>query len=203
MSDNPHQANDHPGRDPADDWSGLENLWQEQVRPVPAGTEIIRHVRRQERRLRINAGLEWLVAIALVTFALVRLFSAASTENILLATVILLLVVWALNFSITNRRGLMEPHGESVQAYMDLALLRLQRRRRGVRFAWLLYAVEISIFILWELAERFGAIDTGFNLLSPSALVTVLAITAVMVAWSLFVWRQTGREKRVIHSLSP
>ncbi|WP_334079341.1 hypothetical protein, partial [Microbulbifer sp. M83] len=151
---------------------------------------------------RINAGLEWLVAIALVTFALVRLFSAASTENILLATLILLLVVWALNFSIANRRGLMEPHGESVQAYMDLALLRLQRRRRGVRFAWLLYAVEISIFILWELAERFGGIDTGFNLLSPSALVTVLAITAVMVAWSLLVWRQTGREKRVIESLS-
>lgn len=200
MSDDRQPGSNEQGGAPADDWAGLENLWQEQAGSIPAA-EIFQRVRRQERWLRINIVLEWLVAIALVTFALVRLFSDVSTENILLATVILLLVVWALNFSITNRRGLMQPRGESVQAYTDLAVLRLERRRRGVRFAWLLYLVELSIFILWDMAERFGVINTGFNLLSPSALLTVVAVTLVMVGWSLFVWHQTGGEKRVIQSL--
>ncbi|SDK54554.1 hypothetical protein [Microbulbifer yueqingensis] len=201
MNDDRHQQSEDLARDLADDWSELECLWQEQSPETPAGNEIIQRVRRQERWLRINTVLEWLVAIALVTFALVRLFSAASTENILLATVILLLVIWALNFSISNRRGLQQPQGETVQAYTELALLRLKRRRRGVRFAWLLYFVEVSLFILWELAERFAGLDTGFNLFSPSALLTALVVTVIMVAWSLVVWRQTDREKRVIEAL--
>ncbi|SHF20995.1 hypothetical protein SAMN04487965_1636 [Microbulbifer donghaiensis] len=182
-------------------WQTLENLWRRQPAEAPIPDEMRRRVRRQERRMRIGAVLEWLVAIALCTYAIWFAVENRNTNGVLWLLVVFALVAWAVGFSTANRRGLWCPPEESAQAYIELALLRIERHRQAIRFAWLLYAVELAIFAGWELLARFDVIEASFSFVSVRALATILGVTAVLGGWSLFVWLRCKRERRVFSEL--
>lgn len=184
-------------RDPdSEQWQALEKLWQEQPREQPASGKLRNLVRRQALKLRINAGLEWSMAGAFVGYALYIVSRELTPTNMVWALIVVALVVWALRFSVGNRRGLWNPVNESTQAYLSLALERLQRKRAAIRFAWLLYATELVIFAVWHLLAEAGLVDPLFNLVSLRALVIFLLVTAVLGIWSLVVLIRVRRDMR-------
>lgn len=183
------------------DWQALQELWRKQPVETPIPAEIRRRVQRQERRLRIGAALEWLVAVGLCTYAITFAARDWAPADIFWALVALVLVGWALSFSIANRRDLWCPPEESTSAYIDLALLRIERKRSAIRFAWLLYAVELSIFLLWELLSQFGWLKPLFTADSGRALLMVGAATLVLGGWSLFAWLGSARQLRLFKEL--
>ncbi|WP_323846449.1 hypothetical protein [Microbulbifer magnicolonia] len=188
-------------RETDEQWQALENLWREQPAAAPVPDEIRRRVRRQEWRMRIGAALEWLAAIALCTYAILFAATKWDTAGFFWALVVFALVAWAVSFSVANRRGLWCPPEESTQAYIDLALLRIDRNYRAIRFAWLLYAAELAIFAGWELLGKFGLIEPSFSFVSLNGLFTILAVTGLLGGWSLAVWLRSKREREIFGEL--
>ena len=179
-----------------DQWQALEKLWQEQPQEQAAPEKLRHLVRRQALRLRITAVLEWTMAVALVGYALYILSLGFTPSNMVWALIILALLVWALRFSLGNRRGLWNPVDESTQAYLSLAEERLQRKRAAIRFAWILYGTELAIFAGWHLLAEAGWVDPLFNLFSLRALMTFFLVTVVLGTWSLVVLLRVRREIR-------
>lgn len=182
-------------------WDSIAGLWRQQpaVPPVPAA--VIARVRRQERWLRVGMVTEWLVAAALCGFALTGLIKRPDSTSALIALLVFALVVWALVFSIRNRKGLWQPLEETTSAYRALVELRLERRQKAIRFAWLLYAVELLLFLAWEVLALLDWLETGLGLFSVRAALTIMLVTAVLACWSGLVWWHCRREKLTLSNL--
>lgn len=183
------------------DWQALQELWRAQPAETPVPAEVRRRVKRQERYLRLGAAAEWLVAVGLCTYAIVIAARDWAPADIFWALVVLVLVGWALSFSLTNRRDLYCPPEESTRAYIDLALLRIARKRSAVRFAWLLYAIELAIFLSWELLALWGWLEPILTPASTPTLLAIATVTLVLAGWSLFVWLRSARDLRLFTEL--
>jgi hypothetical protein len=183
------------------DWEKLERSWRAQPTAVPVPAALLRRVRRQEWRLRLGAAADWLGAAAFAGFALYLIAMRFSAFNLFWGLVLLSLAAWALVFSVGNRRGLWSPLGESAREYLDLALLRVARRRRALIFMWLLFAVELVIFALWELLALSGWLPWRVSSFGPRLYGLLGIALAVMLVWSGCVMLRVRREARHLEKL--
>ncbi|MGL6161465.1 hypothetical protein [Microbulbifer sp.] len=183
------------------DWAALERSWHSQSEVAPVPDALLRRVRRQERRLWLGAAGDWLAAAVMGAFAVYLIAYRFSAANLFWALVFLALVGWALVFSVNNRRDTWLPASESARAYLDLALLRVQRRRRALKFMWILFAAELGIFALWELLALSGWLPWFFFSLSVRAFSILGVVLAIMVVWSWLVSLRIGREFRELERL--
>lgn len=173
------------------DLAALAECWQRQAAPPPPA--LLAHMHRRERRLRLAAALDWLGAAAMGGFALYIILFRFNPFNVFWALVLLAFVLWALLFSIRNRRDLWNPADESVQSYMRLSLLRLESRRRTLRFMWLLFAAELLIFALWQLLALGGWLPWLFTSLPPRVFAVLAGALAAMLIWT---WLMAARIRR-------
>lgn len=190
-----------PGEAGEQGWESISRLWHQQpaVRPVPAA--VISRVRRQEGWLQAGMVCEWLVAAALCGLVLAGLIRTPDSTSALIAVMVFALVLWALVFSVRNRRGLWQPLEETTRGYLALVALRIQRRRRAIRFAWLLFTVELLLFIIWELLVYWGLLDGGLDLFSVRAAVTIALMTTALILWSVVAWWHCHKEMRSLSRL--
>lgn len=183
------------------DWEPLMECWRRLPDSVPAPPVLLAHVRRREFRLQLAAVMDWLAAAFAVGVVVYMLLCQFSAYQLFWGLVILALVAWAMVFSINNRRDLWSPADGSVQAYMRLSLLRLERRRRTLRFMWILFAVELVIIALWQLAAIAGWLPWSMSVF-PLRMLGVLAVAlAIMLVWTWIAFARIRREAQELAGL--
>lgn len=112
-----------------------------------------------------------------------------------------LLTIWALAFALWNRRGLWAPSAETSAAFLDLALRRCRRRRRGLAAGWALLAAEVALFAPWiHHRLHLGAPPTTEEALAAYGFLAMVAGTAAVIL--LWLGRRTRRELAELEGLA-
>ena len=187
------------------DWTALTNAWlyppETDAREDPLG--IRRRVQAAARRMTFAVLSEYAVAALLIALAVSTLASDDGLDAFVSGFAILGFTVVALQFSAHNRRGLWQPAGESTRDYLDLALERVRRREASVRFAWLLYALQVAFLIAWYPATWYLWPLEVWSLIedTPFMLGMLAVFTACLAAWSTVVSRRNRSERRELERL--
>jgi hypothetical protein len=107
------------------------------------------------------------------------------------AVVVWVLVAAAVGFDLWNRRGTWRPADLSARAWTELAFRRLEARRRGVSFGWVLLAAEAVFFLIW-LGWGLGRDGAeALRYLSAYGFLAVwVGLAALVLAW---IGRRTAR----------
>ena len=93
------------------------------------------------------------------------------------------------------------PSAETSAAFLDLALARCRRRRRGLTAGWALLAAEVALFIPWiHHRLHLGASPTAAEVLTAYGfLATMAGTTAVILVW---LGRRTRLDMRELEGLA-
>ncbi|BBM01513.1 DUF1673 family protein [Microbulbifer sp. GL-2] len=182
-------------------WSELESLWKEQPVRSEVPNEILSWVRRQERRMRLVLASEWLMWVAIGFFLVKVILDQSLPDAPARLFFAFSMFALGLGFSIVNRRGLWAPLEETAQAYVNLALLRLRRKRREVHFSWLFLLIQLVIINIWH----FGSTSLGLEIpviRNPeSFLIFCAGMIAFLSVYSTYIYWRTGREKSSLKEL--
>ncbi|WKD49588.1 hypothetical protein [Microbulbifer spongiae] len=189
------------GFDSDSQWQALLGLWRQQPVQTVVPTAILHWVRRQERRMRLVMLSEWLFGIAVGFHAITTILAKDRPDNTLWLVFVLSMLALAMGFSLVNRRGLWAPLEESARAYVDLALLRLRRKRREVHFCWLFLLIQTVIILGWHLASLYGESPAPLIHDPHKAMLILLGLMGFMVIYSLYIYRRTAREKAALERL--
>ncbi|QFT56836.1 hypothetical protein [Microbulbifer sp. THAF38] len=182
-------------------WSELETLWKQQRVSTKVPAAILKWVRRQERRMWMVVTFEWLFAIFVAVYAFNVFLVEGFPDSSLRIILILSMLVIAMVFSLLNRRGLWAPLEESTSAYINLALLRLRRKRREVHFSWIFVFFQLLIIGIWELLSVYtGTVDSLLR--NPKAALIGFSVGMMVLAiYSYYIYWRTGREKASLEDL--
>jgi hypothetical protein len=172
-------------------WDTLTQIWlgSEQDAAPDDPHDIRRRVRSESRRMLLGTLLEYAVGLALVCLAAWTLATDKSLPSFVWGFALLWFTATALQFSSSNRRGLWEPAGHSTRDYLALARERLLRRRLALRFAWLLYALEVLFLLAWYPASWFFWPEEFWPLIerTPQVIGALALVTLAIVGWSVHV----------------
>ena len=141
------------------EWTDLVTVWQQSAHQDD-GTEagaIRRRVAAQSRRMSLALFAEYAVGALITCVVAWKLATDKGLDTFVWGFAVLWFTGMALQFTSTNRQGLWIPATESVVAYLDLALERLQRRQKSLRFAWMLLgwlALVIVALAGWTAVTR-------------------------------------------------
>lgn len=186
-------------------WDTLTRVWLDDAAAVETGDTLAvrERVRADSRRMSIAMLLEFAVGAALVCTAAWVLATRDGLDSFVLGFALLWFTAMALQFSSTNRRGLWQPASESTRAYIDLALERLRRRERALRFAWLLYVLEVVFLVAWYPATWFFWPLETWDLIekTPRMLFLLALVTLGLVGWSTAVARRNRADRREFERL--
>ena len=143
--------------------------WQAEA-PLSDGIRetVQRRVARSQRRWRIEAVSEAVVAVVGLAVTTTTAWFATTTIEWLAMASLSVVVVCAYWTSLRYRRGLWQPTASSTEAWLDFLVRRAHLRLRATSAAAVLLVVEVAIFIPWVWVR---ATDTwrsifGFTLLA-------------------------------------
>lgn len=177
-----------PTREPDNELRDWMADWQADPEPAPEIRDAIRQrVQRKSLRMALAAAFETLFALAMLAFVTWSALREPTPIHAGAMAVLALLILWATGVGLWYLRGTWRPSAETTSAFIDLSLLRCQRRLRAVRAGWWLLALEVAVMIPW-IVLSVKAKDAAFGLL---AVLTVLVSTVLIVAE-----RRTRRELR-------
>ena len=185
-----------PGED--DGLQDLASLWQQAPVAVPVPEAIREQVRKQELRMHWYAWFEWVASLVVGVGGVYLMLNSEVGDAPWRALLVVVLLAWAMAFSVSNRRGVWEPLEESVRGYLDLARLRLVRKRRMLRFAWLFFLAELGIFAVWQWLSSFGWLEPIFTGDGRFAVTWILVFALAMGAWSVWYWRRINSSEQQI-----
>ncbi|WP_226703711.1 hypothetical protein [Microbulbifer elongatus] len=177
-------------QDAGDGLQELANLWHKAPITLPVPEAIRAQVGKQERRMRLYAWLEWIASIVVGIGGVYLMLRSDVSDAPWRALLVVVLLAWAMAFSVSNRRGVWEPLEESVRGYLDLARLRLVRKRRMLRFTWLFFIAELGIFAVWQWLSRFEWLEPIFEGDGWFAITWISAFALAMSVWSAWYWRR-------------
>ncbi|WP_299594707.1 hypothetical protein [uncultured Microbulbifer sp.] len=166
------------------------NLWQQAPVTPPVAEAIRAQVGRQERRMRWYAWFEWLASLVVGVGGIYLMLNSEAGDALWRALLVIVLLACAMAFSVSNRRGVWEPLEESVRGYLDLARLRLVRKRRMLRFAWLFFIAELGIFAVWQWLSGYGWLEPIFAGDGRFAATWILVFALAMGGWSIWYWHR-------------
>ncbi|AWF83096.1 hypothetical protein BTJ40_21025 [Microbulbifer sp. A4B17] len=182
-------------------WLELESVWKQQPVSNEVPAEILKWVRRQERRMRMVMIFEcslFLITAIYLTVAIWNKGLPDASARLLLAYSLL---AFAVGFSWINRRGLWSPLEETTQAYVDLALLRLKRKRREVHFIWMFLSILVAAIFIWQLVSVNSELVQPL-IRKPKAAALFISLGAGLTFFlSTYVYWRTGREKSNLEKL--
>ncbi len=162
--------------------------WQGDPEPAPEVRDAIhRRVQRKSLRMALATAFEIVFALAMLAFVTWSALREPTPINAGAMAVLALLILWATGVSLWYLRGTWRPSAETTSAFIDLSLLRCQRRLRAVRAGWWLLALELAVMIPW-IVLSLKAKGAAFGLL---AVLTALVSTVLIVTE-----RRTRRELR-------
>ncbi|WP_153039104.1 hypothetical protein [Microbulbifer sp. Q7] len=176
----------------------LASLWRQSPVEVPVPTAIRAQVVRQERRMRWYAWFEWIASLVVGVGGVYLILHSEAGDAPWRALLVVVLLAWAMAFSVANRRGVWEPLEESVGGYLDLARLRLVRKRRMLRFTWLFFIAELGIFAVWQWLSGYGWLEPIFAGDGRFAMTWITVFALAMGFWSAWYWHRIKSSERQI-----
>jgi hypothetical protein len=168
------------------EWNELIRIWQQ---PAEAGADprdIRGRVVSDSRRESLLLAAEYAVGAIIVCLVAWKLATDKGLDTFVWGFAMLWFTAMALQFTSTNRRGLWAPSGDSTLAYVDLALERLRRRERAVRFAWLLFGLQLAFLLAWYPATWFLWPQEAWPLLerTPAMLGWLALVALALAGWT-------------------
>lgn len=180
------------------EWDRIARLWLDQPVAATDDPQAIRaRVREQGRRMSLALVGEYAMGLLLVCVAAWKLATDQGPDTFVWGFAVLWFTAMALQFTTENRRNLWAPSAESTRDYVALALVRLDRRERALRFNWMLYGLQCIFLLAWLPATWFLWPDQAWTLIERLPLMAGLLalITAGLVAWTISV-RTAVRNER-------
>jgi hypothetical protein len=151
--------------------------WQAGAEPAAEVRDAIRRrVKRQSFKMALYAAGEMVFGLSMLAFVIYSAAVRPAPFHLAAMGGLALLILWALAYSLWSLRGTWRPSAETTAAFLNLSILRCQRRLGAVRAGWWLLALELAILIPW-LFESLGAGPLAYGLL---AVLTVL-VTAFLI----------------------
>ena len=173
-------------------------------RPPPIPAELRQIVARGRRRLIGTLVLESLVVLGGVLGVILVLRRRADALTLVWGATVVVLFAGAIAFTWRNRRGLLDPEGETCEKYLALARARCASHLRSVRFAYWLLAVEVAFLVVWggfELASRRTAMAADPAPYLVRWALTVLAIIGAL-AWARVAKQRAQRQSDALARLA-
>jgi hypothetical protein len=149
----------------------------------PAGLRA--RVERQSRVLRVLWIGEIAITVAFGGGTLGWALRSRRPDVIALAAGVAVFLTLAWAFAIRNRRGIWGPETLTTAAYLELSILRCERRLQALTFSVVMYAAILAFNLAWVYHATDPASGLWSFLTSPSIL-TVWTITAALgltAAW--------------------
>jgi hypothetical protein len=179
------------------DWEAITRAWLDAPAEPQDPRDIRASVLAGNRRLSLTLLAEYCVGAVLVGIAAWQLATREGLDTFVWGFALLCFTAMALQFSTWNRRGLWRPAAESTRDYLDLALERVWRRERAVRFAWLLFGLEFVFLLAWYPLTWFLWPEQSWTLLerTPRMAAALGLVTLALIGWSIRSM-QLAREER-------
>lgn len=177
-------------------WTSLQQRWQGQEYPAPSAADIRRRLRRKRSRLAAVWIMDLLLAAGLIGLMINEAITDPGPRTWVLISALAVFMVFALGFTVANRRGLWTRASEDLESYVRHGLEHCRRRLRTVRFAWWLFAAEV-IFI--------GGYGIGTGLSAGAWLVVGGALggfVLALAAWTFWFRRRVLAERDYLEALA-
>jgi hypothetical protein len=159
-------------------------LWRQQWQTYTTVPPDLRsRMERQTRMMRLHVVAQVAVTMIFGMGSVVWALASSRRDVVVLAVAIWVFVGIAWTFSLANRRGTWEPATSTTAAFLDLFIIRCQRRLRALAFSSLLYIVMLSFNLAWiyhDLTRR-SALGLWTFLTSKSNLVVWVVTVALGV----------------------
>ena len=171
-------------------------LWRAQS-DGRAAADLRERVARETRRKRVVLIWPVIVTIAIGGGTAWRANVSAHFEDVLLAmeTWAFIAVIWT--GALWLERGTWRPLGDTTAAFVDLSIRRCQSALAGVRFAGVVYVVQLVIILLWQ----FRYAPSGPALILISWPVVVLGWLGVPGFAAFGVWFSRRKRAELRHLL--
>jgi len=183
-------------------WRGAWQSERDRRPPIPA--ELRRLVARERRKLVLTVTLEALLVVGSLLGVGVAVRRHPDALTWTWAGAVVVLFAGGIAFAWWNRRGLLDPEGETCEKYLALARARCASRIRSVRFVYWLLAVEV-VFLLawggWEASVKHAAMAADPWPYVVRWTLTVVAI-AVALAWARATRRRVQRQSEELARLA-
>src|SRR6185436_5507823 len=147
----------------------------------------------QSRRLRAFRIGEIAITLAFGGGSLGWALVSRRPDVIVLAAGVLVFLTIAWAFAIRNRRGIWAPESLTTSAYLELSILRAERRLQALGFSVLMYAAILAFDLAWIYQASDRASGLWPFLRSPSILI-VWGVTVALGLTALWHRRRVGRE---------
>jgi hypothetical protein len=186
------------------DWNQIAQLWLDQPVTATDDPQAIRtRVREQGRRMSLALVGEYAVGLLFVCIAAWKLATDKGPDTFVWGFAVLWFTAMALQFTSENRRGLWVPSAESTRDYVMLALARLDRRERALRFTWILYGLQCVFLLAWLPATWFLWPEQAWALIErlPLMIGLLALITTGLVAWTISARTAIRNERVEYHRL--
>jgi hypothetical protein len=172
--------------------------WQT-TSPVPV--DLTRRVERETRSMRRYLLLEILITVVFGggTIAVAAL---SDWDDALVLTVgvwIFIGVAWTI--SMLLRRGAWAPLTATTAAFLELSILRCQRRREAVVAQAVLYVTLLSFLLWWIYGHRSHQFEAVWDFLASEELWWVWLVTLVLAALAARQRQRLGRELAALTAL--
>lgn len=179
------------------EWADLMRVWQQDVDDGADMRGLRRRVQTESRWLSLSLLAEYAVGAVITCLVAWKLATDKGPDTFVWGFAMLWFTGMALQFTSDNRRGTWIPSAESTRAYLDLALERLSRRERSLRFAWLLYGLQVAFLVAWYPATWFLWPEQAWPLIerTPVLLAWLALTTLALVGWSVHVRARTNSER--------
>lgn len=185
------------------EWTELMRVWQQDVEDGADLQGLRRRVQAESRRLSLALLAEYAVGAIITCLVAWKLATDRGPDTFVWGFAMLWFTGMALQFTSENRRGTWLPSAESTRAYLDLALERLRRRERSLRFAWLLFGLQVTFLAAWFPATWFLWPEQTWPLVEriPVLLGWLALVTLALVGWTVHVRSRTSSERRELEGL--
>lgn len=185
------------------EWTELMRVWQQDVEDGGDAQGLRRRVQTESRRLSLTLLAEYAVGAVITCLVAWKLATDKGPDTFVWGFAMLWFTGMALQFTSENRRGMWLPSAESTRAYLDLALERLRRRERSLRFAWLLYGLQVAFLVAWYPATWFLWPEQVWPLIEhmPVQVGWLALMTLALVGWTVHVRSRTRSERRELEAL--
>jgi hypothetical protein len=172
-------------------------LWQSQP-GGEAAADLRERVARETRRKKVLLICPVLVTISIGGWTALRAIASARFEDVVLAieTWLFIVVIWV--GALWLERGTWRPLGDTTAAFLDLSIRRCQSALAGVRFAGVVYIVQLAVILIWQL--RYS--PTGPALILSSWPLVVLGWLGVPAYVAFGVWFSRGKRGELRHLLN-
>jgi hypothetical protein len=161
---------------------------------------LVRRVERDRRRMRWNVAGEIAITIAMGAGSLGWAIASRRADVAMLAAGVWILIAIAWTISILLRRGAWQPAATTTTAFIEISLLRCERRLLAITIQAWMYALILGFDLVWLYSYR-GETSVWTFLTRPAVVLIAWVGTAVAGAGAIWYRKRLRRELENLRKL--